>query len=66
MTPDGSITLNTAGPTSIRVAVTGYWKIPTGTDTGLGLDLLDAPPASSTPQTARGHVTQTRVGRCKR
>ena len=43
LTPDGSITLNTAGPTSIRVAVTGYWKIPTGTDTGLGLDLLDAP-----------------------
>jgi RHS repeat-associated protein len=43
LNPDGTITLETAGATSIRVAVTGYWKIPTGTDTGLGLDLLEAP-----------------------
>jgi len=35
--------LEAAGPTNIRVAVTGYWKVPTGTDTGLGLDLLEAP-----------------------
>jgi len=43
LNPDGTITLETAGVTSIRVAVTGYWKVPTGTDTGLGLDLLEAP-----------------------
>jgi RHS repeat-associated protein len=43
LAPDGSITLHTAGSAGIRVAVTGYWKIPTGTDTGLGLNLLDAP-----------------------
>jgi RHS repeat-associated protein len=43
LNPDGTITLHTAGPTNIRVAVTGYWKIPTGNDTGLGLDLLEAP-----------------------
>ena len=43
LNPDGTITLETAGSTDVRVAVTGYWKIPTGNDTGLGLDLLEAP-----------------------
>ncbi|MBK6857536.1 MAG: hypothetical protein IPG97_13565 [Microthrixaceae bacterium] len=56
LNPDGTITLETAGSTNIRVAVTGYWKIPTGTDTGLGLDLLDAP--------TRLVDTTTNVGVC--
>jgi RHS repeat-associated protein len=41
--PDGTITIETATATTLRLSVTGYWKLPTGTDTGLGLDLLDAP-----------------------
>jgi RHS repeat-associated protein len=41
--PDGTITIETATATTLRLSVTGYWKLPSGTDTGLGLDLLDAP-----------------------
>jgi RHS repeat-associated protein len=41
--PDGTITIEVATATTLRLSVTGYWKLPTGTDTGLGLDLLDAP-----------------------
>jgi hypothetical protein len=66
LNPDGSITFHTAGPTSIRVAVTGYWKIPTGTDTGLGLDLLDAPTRLVDTTNSTGTVTTTRVTRSSR
>jgi RHS repeat-associated protein len=41
--PDGTITIEAATATTLRLSVTGYWKLPSGTDTGLGLDLLDAP-----------------------
>ncbi|MBP7630334.1 MAG: hypothetical protein KA758_07775, partial [Acidimicrobiales bacterium] len=41
--PDGTITIETATATTLRLSVTGYWKLPSGTDTGLGLELLDAP-----------------------
>jgi RHS repeat-associated protein len=40
---DGTITVETEGATDIRLAVTGYWKLPAANDTGLGLELLDAP-----------------------
>ena len=41
--PDGTITIEAGTATTLRLSVTGYWKLPSGTDTGLGLDLLDAP-----------------------
>ena len=40
---DGTITVEVETATTVRLAVTGYWKVPTGADTGLGLHLLDAP-----------------------
>ncbi|MBP7631417.1 MAG: hypothetical protein KA758_13265 [Acidimicrobiales bacterium] len=41
--PDGTITIEAGTATTLRLSVTGYWKLPSGTDTGLGLELLDAP-----------------------
>ncbi len=41
--PDGTISLEVANATSVVMSLTGYWKTPTATDTGLGLHPLDAP-----------------------
>lgn len=41
--PDGTIDLEVANATNITMSVTGYWKTPTATDTGLGLHILDGP-----------------------
>ena len=40
---DGTISIETEGSTQVTLSVSGYWKMPSSTDTGLGLHILDAP-----------------------
>ncbi len=61
--PDGTISLEVANATSVVMSLTGYWKTPTATDTGLGLHPLDAPERLVDTTTGTGTCDDSACGR---